>query len=154
MQCDRRVKLRRLLIAGWKIFIGGFDLVAGLFLISVSDRRLTAWAEQLAEEEWRGDLGDRLAVLLDQWVPALIDRKTSVALVLLAVGAASLVAAVGFLRGRRWGYHAILALVGGFMCLDVPHLIRRPSLIAVIIVSANAVVLWALVRYRKSFLEC
>jgi uncharacterized membrane protein len=152
--CDRRVYLRRYLIATWKFFFGALDFFVGSALLFFSEARLEAWGQQLVSAELKEDSGDRLAVFLDRWLPALIDRKTSVAIVLLAWGAVSMIAAIGFMRGKPWGYYAIFGLIGSFMLLDVPNLAVKPSLLSAVLVLINVVVLWMLVRYRRAFLEC
>jgi uncharacterized membrane protein (DUF2068 family) len=152
--CDRRVYLRRYVIATWKFFFGALDFFVGSALLFFSEARLERWAQQLVATELKEDSGDRLALFLDQWLPALIDRKMSIALVLLAWGTASMIAAIGFMRGKPWGYYSILALVGAFMVFDVPSFIVKPSLTAAVTVTINVVVLWFLVKYRHAFLEC
>lgn len=152
--CDRRVYLRRYLIATWKFFFGALDFFVGSALLFFSEARLESWAQQLVSAELKEDSGDRLALFLDQWLPALIDRKTSVALVLMAWGAVSMVAAIGFMRGKSWGYYAMLALIGSFMLFDVPNLLAKPSLVSAVLVTINIIVLWILTKYRRSFLEC
>lgn len=154
VKCDVGVFERRWLIAAWKFLSGVLDFGVGFALLTFSERRLDIWADRLITTELQEDPGDRLALFLDRWLPALIDRKTSVALVLLAWGAASMVAAVGFLRRRPWGYYAILILISAFMFFDVPHFIRKPTLAAALFVIVNVVVMFVLVKYRRSFLEC
>lgn len=152
--CDRRVYLRRYAIATWKFCFGALDFFVGSALLFFSEARLERWGQQLVATELKEDSGDRLALFLDQWLPALIDRKMSIALVLLAWGTVSMIAAIGFMRGKPWGYYSILGLVSAFMVFDVPSFVVKPTPVAAITVTVNVVVLWLMVKYRRAFLEC
>lgn len=151
MNVASRAQLGRTVIVTWKMLFGGFDFMVGFALLFVSEKRLERWAHELMSAEFTADFGDRLMLLLDSWLPALIDRKTSVALVLLVWGTVIMATAVGFLLRRPWGYYAMLALAGSFLLLDTPHLFARPSLFAGGLVVVNAFILLILVRYRRFF---
>lgn len=139
----------RFLIAMFKFVMGGFEVIIGSTLLLASYAGLSGLVTRVVARELIEDPNDEFARLVVEKLFLFLDHKTAFGAALLALGCVKILAAVGFLRRKAWGYMLLLAVVALAMPAELYHLVDKPGIVPALVTGANAVVLACLLLFRK-----
>jgi uncharacterized membrane protein len=130
---------------------GLLEIVGGIVLLFVAPATLQHWARTLTAHELAQDPHDFIATHLLHSASQL-SRATTVfgAIYLLSHGIAKVVLVVALLRGQRWAYPWLIALLGVFIVYQLYRLSYGFSLGLALLTAFDAFVVWLTVlEYRK-----
>jgi uncharacterized membrane protein len=101
-QADRRL---RIFVIAFRLVTGVSELLSGFALLAIPTRWLRWVIFTSTRGELRVDPDDRIARLLRERVPSLIQHHHgSLALILIGLGVVKVTSAMGLIRRRAWGY--------------------------------------------------
>lgn len=149
----RRTRNIRVAIVVFKILSGAAEVAAGLSLLVLPSSFLRSMFKLASAEELREDPNDPLVLFIQHRLPLLLGRKPFIALGLIVLGIVKLVASVGLLRRRPWGYKLLVILLVVLLPFDALHLVNKMSAISLGLFVANALVLGLLVLFRKALVS-
>lgn len=149
MQLSERFEKYRFLIGMFKFLMGGIEAVIGATLLLASYAGLSGLVERALARELIEDPNDEFVRLAAEKLFMFIDHKTAFGAALLCLGIVKIVATIGFLQRRTWGYMLLLAIVALAIPAELYHLIDKPGLISALVTCGNALVLGCLVAFRK-----
>jgi len=150
----RRTRFRRPLgiaVMAYKAILGLSEIVVGV-LLAVPSFDPQATFARLSAEELREDPGDRFIALVSRHLPALLHHRGLVAVGLILLGLAKLVAAAAMWEGHEWGGYLLAATVALLLPFDVRQALVSPTPGHVLLATANAAVLVALVLLLRGWL--
>ncbi|HTK05029.1 MAG TPA: DUF2127 domain-containing protein [Candidatus Eisenbacteria bacterium] len=149
MRFSEQLEKYRFIIAMFKFFMGAVEVITGTTLLLASYAGLTGIVTRLTARELIEDPNDEFVRVMAEKMFAFLDHKTAFGAALLALGCIKIIATIGFLRRRSWGYLLLLAIVALAMPAELYHLARSPGIFAAIIPLLNVAVLGFLLRFRK-----
>jgi uncharacterized membrane protein len=124
--------------------------VSGAVLLAVSRGALRRWVLRLVTETGQHDLRDKVASFIRDHLPKLLADKNAFGLVLLGLGVLKIVAAIGLIKRRPWGYYIALAVVVLALPADVVHVVHEKSIGSGVLLALNVVVLVLLLWFRRA----
>ncbi len=147
------LEFRRKLIGGYEIASGAILVSLGTALTLLSGSRLTGIIASLVNEERLEDPNDSILYLVQHHIPDFLHGKVGVAAVFLAYGILKMTGGIGLLRRKPWGFYLLLGLMVVLLPPDLYRFAIKPALGYGVLNLIHVSILYALVRYRRSFLD-
>jgi uncharacterized membrane protein (DUF2068 family) len=138
-------------IAGFKLVTGALELVGAVALLVLGQGTIRHGLDLLASKAGQ-DSDDRFLMNVHQRLPHLLGNKGFVAAGLLALGITKVVAAIGLLLHKPWGYYATVILLAVLLPADLYHVFAKPTPVSDAMAAANVAILVVLVLLRKPLL--
>jgi uncharacterized membrane protein (DUF2068 family) len=145
-----RLHQYRILIASIKILTGTFEILSGLFLLFSTKGSLERLVGKLTQ--FLAHSSPKMSSTLAAHMHHLIDKRATLAIILLVLGVVKLIAAVGFLKHRPWGYYLLVAVLIAYVPYDVYELTKHvgPFVVATLVI--DLVIISLMLYFKKAFL--